>query len=277
MVRASGPGAGESYGRGGGTFRYPVHVAFLPVHVIAARMEMEKGFPLVPEPTAMIASLRPAQGLALQQLEGPVAPAAHLRVTHTVARTGTENRTTPTPMTVIPATTVGKQERCASAAMDIASYNQAVDDHSDKLYRYVVKHLRDRDEAKDIVQECYLRLWMRLERVAVAGARSYLYTTAHNLLVDRSRRRKYLTRYEGWHDDVRTAHQPAAGLRDSIDGALAKLSPLHRSLVLLRDLEGHSYSEIAAITGLELTKVKVYLFRARKAIQGHLGELSGLV
>lgn len=157
--------------------------------------------------------------------------------------------------------------------MDIQAYNRAVDDHSDALYRYVVKQLRDRDEAKDIVQECFLRLWMRLDQVTVTGARSYLFTMAHNLVVDRTRRRKHVARYEPVHDQVLTAQQPKAGLGDAIDRALAQLTPLQRTLILLRDLEGHSYNQIVSITGLDMTQVKVYLFRARKAMQAQLGTL----
>lgn len=225
----------------------------------------------------MNTSLHHARCTSLQMRQGQVAPAPHLRVTHSDVRTGIAEPARPACMGVVAATRMEGHGTSAPVVMDIQAYNRAVDDHSDALYRYVVKHLRDRDEAKDIVQECFLRLWMRLDRVAVAGARSYLYATAHNLLVDRSRRRKYLTRYENWHDDVRTAHQPAAELKDRIDGALAKLSPLQRSLVLLRDLEGRSYGDIVEMTGLDMTKVKVYLYRARKAMQGHLGELVELI
>jgi len=176
-------------------------------------------------------------------------------------------------MGVVAATDLEGPGPSAPAVMDIQAYNRVVDDHSDALYRYVVKHLRDRDEAKDIVQESFLRLWMRLDQVTVTGARSYLFTMAHNLVVDRTRRRKHVTRYEPVHDQVLTAQQPKAGLGDAIDRALAQLTPLQRSLILLRDLEGHSYNQIVSITGLDMTQVKVYLFRARKAMQAQLGTL----
>lgn len=186
-------------------------------------------------------------------------------------------RPEPACMRVIASSPEVQKERALPVTMDADGYNQAVATHSDALYRYVVKRLRDRDEAKDIVQESFLRLWMRLDRVAASGARSYLFATAHNLIVDRYRRRKDLTRYETWHDDAMTTHQPEAGLKERIDGALAKLSPLQRSLILLRDREGHTYNDIASITGLDMVNVKVYLFRARKAMQSHLGDLSALI
>ena len=224
-------------------------------------------------PTAMNASLRPTYCTSPDLLQGQVTPAKHLRVTHSGVRTAFAARTKPTCMGVVVATPEEGHGPSAPAVMDIQAYNRAVDDHSDALYRYVVKHLRDRDEAKDIVQECFLRLWMRLDQVTVTGARSYLFTMAHHLVVDRTRRRKRVDRYEQVHEHVLTTQQPKAGLGDAIDRALAQLPPLQRSLILLRDLEGHSYNQIVSITGLEMTQVKVYLFRARKAMQAQLGSL----
>jgi RNA polymerase sigma factor (sigma-70 family) len=176
-------------------------------------------------------------------------------------------------MSVVAANSSAELERTAPSVMDVEAYSRSVKDHSDGLFRYVVKHLRDRDEAKDIVQECFLRLWMRLDQVAVTGARSYLFTTAHHLVVDRTRRRKRVDRYDAGHEHVHTTQQPKAGLGDAIDRALAHLTPLQRSLILLRDREGHSYQDVATITGLDMTQVKVYLFRARKAMQAQLGSL----
>lgn len=156
--------------------------------------------------------------------------------------------------------------------MDTIAYNRCVDQHSDAVFRFALRHLRDRDNAKDIVQDSFLRLWMKIDAVEESRCRSYLFTTAHNLIVDRARRRKYVTRYDDGHANILIAHQPKAGVKEVIDRALDTLTPVQRSLVLLRDLEGHSYHEIASITGLDMTKVKVYLFRARRAMQAFIGD-----
>ena len=158
--------------------------------------------------------------------------------------------------------------------MDITAYNRCVARHSAAVLRFAQDHLRDRDNAKDIVHETFLRLWMKLDAVEEAKCRSYLLTTAYNLIVDRSRRRKYVTRYDGGHENILVVHQPNAGVKEVIDRALGTLTPTQRSLVLMRDLEGYSYQEMAEITGLDMTKVKVYLFRARKAMRARLGDLA---
>ncbi|MBS1583294.1 MAG: RNA polymerase sigma factor [Bacteroidetes bacterium] len=156
--------------------------------------------------------------------------------------------------------------------MDANDYDQAVTAHRDALCRYAGRQLRDREKARDIVQDCYLRLWVHRHRVEAAKVRPFLFITAHNLIVDRSRRHKYVTRYDDGHENILITHQPKAGVAEVIDRALDTLTPTQRSLVLLRDLEGYSYQDIAAITGLGLTKVKVYLFRARRAMRAYIGE-----
>lgn len=155
--------------------------------------------------------------------------------------------------------------------MEPKDYDRCVAECADDLFRSVMKQLRDRDEAKDVVQEAYLRLWMRLDRVRAQHARGYLFITAHNLVVDRSRKRKNLVRMESWHGLSQVTHQPDHGVREALDMALDTLTPMQRELVLLRDHQGHSYQEMALITGLDLTQVKVYLYRARKALQRFMG------
>lgn len=162
------------------------------------------------------------------------------------------------------------QPEQVGGGMDPSAYGRCVDEHADGLLRFVLKHLRDRDEAKDVVQESFMRLWMRLDRVQGPHARAYLFTTARNLVVDRSRRRRHLMRYEPRYEHILVTHQPNAGIQEALDRALSTLPPIQRTLVLLRDLEGFSYQEMAAITGTDMTKVKVYLFRARKALQLHI-------
>lgn len=158
--------------------------------------------------------------------------------------------------------------------MDITAYNRCVDQCSDALFRFALKHLCDRDNAKDIVQDAFLRLWMKLDTVEEAKCRSYLFTTAHHLIVDRSRRRKFTARFEDSYANLLTSYQPQAGVKDAVDRALDTLPLTQRSLVLLRDLEGYSYQEIAEITGMDMTKVKVYLFRARRALQEYIGDVA---
>ena len=71
--------------------------------------------------------------------------------------------------------------------MTISEYNHAVDQHADGIYRFALKHLRDADLAKDVVQESFARLWVKVVEVDAAKAKSYLFTTAHHAMVDEVR------------------------------------------------------------------------------------------
>ncbi len=156
-------------------------------------------------------------------------------------------------------------------------YNSAVQVHADGIFRFAVKHLRDRDNAKDVVQEAYARLWQKLDDVDGAKAKSYLFTTAHHLLVDAARRDARSTRMEERHEDLRWGNQQQPDLKEVLEAALATLPEVQRSVVLLRDLEGYSYDEIAELTGLNVTQVKVYIYRGRTALKEYIGSLENVL
>ena len=157
--------------------------------------------------------------------------------------------------------------------MTIAEYNAAVDAHADGLYRFALKHMRDRDLAKDAVQESFARLWAKVDQVEGAKAKSYLFTTAHHVIVDEARKGGRVRRMEEHHEDIRHTSMAQPDLKEVLDAALATLPPIQRSVVLLRDLEGYTYEEIAELTGLNLPQVKVYIYRGRTALKEYIGQL----
>ncbi|HPJ51592.1 MAG TPA: RNA polymerase sigma factor [Flavobacteriales bacterium] len=157
--------------------------------------------------------------------------------------------------------------------MELADYNSAVDAHADGIFRFAVKHLRDEDLAKDVVQEAFARLWTKLEQVEATKAKSYLFTTAHHLMVDEVRKQTRSTRMEEHHEHLQHTSQSQPDLKEVLEQGLARLPEVQRSVVLLRDLEGYSYEEIAELTGLNITQVKVYIYRGRTALKNYIGEL----
>ncbi|MBL0129499.1 MAG: RNA polymerase sigma factor [Flavobacteriales bacterium] len=157
--------------------------------------------------------------------------------------------------------------------MTIADYNTSVDLHADGIYRFAVKHLRDEDLAKDVVQETFARLWMKVQEVDATKAKSYLFTTAHHAMVDEVRKGKRSARMEEHHENIRHTSQGQPDLKEVLDQALATLPDIQRSVVLLRDLEGYTYEEIAELTGLNLPQVKVYIYRGRTALKEYIGQL----
>ena len=103
--------------------------------------------------------------------------------------------------------------------MTLTDYNSAVDQHADGIYRFAVKHLRDTDTAKDVVQESFARLWQKVDEVDGAKAKSYLFTTAHHLLVDEARKGSRSTRMEDRHADLHWGSQGQPDLKEVLDAA----------------------------------------------------------
>ncbi len=157
--------------------------------------------------------------------------------------------------------------------MTTAQYNESVDLYADRLYRFVLKHARDEDRAKDLVQDTFEKLWVRKDDVNFEKVRAWMFTTAYRSLIDQVRRDKK----QGNFDEVdpiqySTDHQ-YSDLQDILHKALDRLPEQQKSLVLLRDYEGYSYKEIGEIASLSESQVKVYIFRARKALKKYLGSL----
>ena len=78
--------------------------------------------------------------------------------------------------------------------MTVAEYNQCVDSHSDNVYRFILKNLRDVEGAKDIVQDAFEKLWTKHREIGYDKAKAYLFTTAYHRLVDHTRKESRKTR-----------------------------------------------------------------------------------
>ncbi|MEX1002199.1 MAG: RNA polymerase sigma factor [Crocinitomicaceae bacterium] len=151
--------------------------------------------------------------------------------------------------------------------MTTAEYNQSVEDYADNIYRFVLKHLKNADVAKDVVQDTFAKVWQKKETITYEKVRSYLFTTAHHGLIDVVRKEKYTEQVEAIDH---YQHQPAVNnldLQKTLHQALDQLPEIQKTVVLLRDYEGYAYDEIGEITGLKESQVKVYIFRARKKLK----------
>lgn len=151
--------------------------------------------------------------------------------------------------------------------MTTAEFNHSVDQHADHIYRFVLKHIKHEDVAKDIVQDTFTKVWIKKDDIDVAKAKSYLFTTAHHTLIDFTRRAKPQdsvdvidrVRFEKPYQNM--------DLQKVLDEALDQLPEIQKTVILLRDYEGYAYDEIGEITGLKESQVKVYIFRARKKLK----------
>jgi len=161
--------------------------------------------------------------------------------------------------------------------MTVEEFNQCVDKHSDGVYRFILKNIRDEETAMDIVQDAFEKMWSRFREVSEASAKSYLFTTAYHRMIDVTRKEKRMTRIDDNYDRIEGRPGHYSDLKEILDEALERLPEVQRSLIMLRDYEGYSYEEIGKITGLNESQVKVYIFRGRLALKNYLVNIENLV
>lgn len=163
--------------------------------------------------------------------------------------------------------------------MTIAEYNQTVDLHSDGLYRFLLKNVRDAEKARDLVQETYTRLWAKVGDVSFEKAKSYLFTAGYHIMIDQIRREKRQLDYskEELHTAMKASNRQYSDLSEVLNEALEKLPPIQKSVIMLRDYEGYSYEDIEQITGLNESQVKVYIYRGRVALKNYIGKIENVL
>ncbi|MES1218289.1 MAG: RNA polymerase sigma factor [Bacteroidota bacterium] len=149
-------------------------------------------------------------------------------------------------------------------------YNECVSTYADNVYRFIVKNLRHEEDARDVVQTAFEKMWRNREEVDATKSKSYLFTVAYHQMIDHIRKNKRIHLKEEFNEEARIQDRPAHNMKKVLEEALSRLSETQRSLVLLKDYEGYSYEEIGKITGLNESQVKVYLHRARVQLKNYL-------
>jgi len=149
-------------------------------------------------------------------------------------------------------------------------YNECVSTYADNVYRFILKNLRNEEDARDVVQSAYEKMWKSRENVEVVTAKAYLFTVAHNQMIDHLRKAKRVSLKEEFSEQAMVTDRQQHNLKKVLNDALARLNETQRSLVMLKDYEGYNYEEIGRIMGLSESQVKVYLHRARIQLKNYL-------
>ncbi|MGP8214987.1 MAG: RNA polymerase sigma factor [Bacteroidia bacterium] len=161
--------------------------------------------------------------------------------------------------------------------MTAEEFNSCVDLYADNLYRFILKNVKDVHKAKDIVQDTYEKLWVKVNDVGSSNAKSYMFTTAYRTMIDQMRRDKKQDRLEESHLFAVSHTKSYSDAREVLNEAVNKLPEIQRSVIMLRDYEGYNYDEIGEITGLNESQVKVYIFRARKFLKNYIGSVEVVI
>jgi RNA polymerase sigma factor (sigma-70 family) len=160
--------------------------------------------------------------------------------------------------------------------MNRQDYNKSVDLYADGLYRFVLKNCKNENDAQDVVQDVYLKLWEKHEEVDSEKVKSYLFTSAYRTMLDKLKKMKPVS-IEGIKYQEPKHHNSYSDVNEILDKALQMLPEIQKAVITLRDYEGYDYNEIGEILSLNESQVKVYIFRARKFLKEYIGKLETLV
>jgi RNA polymerase sigma-70 factor (ECF subfamily) len=156
------------------------------------------------------------------------------------------------------------------------TWEEVVRMHSARVYRLAYRLTGDRHDAEDLTQEVFVRVFRSLSTYAPGTFEGWLHRITTNLFLDQARRKSRI-RFEGFAEDAAERlpgrePTPAQAYFDThldgdIEAALAALPPEFRAAVVLCDVEGLSYEEIAATLGVKLGTVRSRIHRGRAQLR----------
>jgi RNA polymerase sigma-70 factor, ECF subfamily len=174
---------------------------------------------------------------------------------------------------------------------DGKAFASLVERYQRRVFGLALGITRDAEEARDIVQEAFLRVHRSLARFRGDSSFStWLYRISYNLSIEVVRRRRRRSAIEGWSDAVPPAAEQVAKelmaqperrpseaavdneLGGRLGAAIDKLSDAHRAVIVLREVEGLSYDEIAGVLKIPSGTVMSRLHHARRRLRDELRE-----
>lgn len=174
---------------------------------------------------------------------------------------------------------------------DTESFSQLVLKYERKIINYAFRMLRDENDAEDAAQEAFLRAYRKIDTFnGDASFSTWLYTILNNICLDILRKRKrtgenthvsinqnnteddeYEIQIEDTSPGPYDSYRQKAAMK-ALEAGIEKLSDEHRAVIVMRDINGLEYDEIAKITGMSLGTVKSRISRARIALRKILEE-----
>ncbi len=168
----------------------------------------------------------------------------------------------------------------ALQAGDDAALDALIEKYREPLFRFICRYVRDRETARDLLQETFVRLYFGIGRFKPRSQfNTWLYSIATNLCRDQARSKKHRqAQITDSIDDAGFLHPPASGDHEpdveaernerlnALDDAIAELPHDLRTALLLCALEGRSYRECGALLGITAKAVESRIYRARKLL-----------
>ena len=163
--------------------------------------------------------------------------------------------------------------------MKLLRFHRLVRRHRDAIYAHAFAMLGNRQDAEDVAQEAFIRLWQAMEHTRLKKEKSWLMKVTHNLCLDWLRKRQRTgagnpaaveeNGEELLGSNAEDPHKAAERheLSELIADALRSLPETPRAVTVLREIDGLSYREISEVLGIPLNSVKVHLHRGRRRLR----------
>lgn len=154
-------------------------------------------------------------------------------------------------------------------------YKQVIDEHRQKVYSFAHYSLRGAEDAEDVTQEVFIKLWQHWRKIDHSRIGAWLMRVAHNAIIDHVRKQKTSQSQLDHFAEVDEQAQ-STDLAREIDEddfkqqlllAVRELDEPFRSIIIMRDIQGLSYAEIQGVLDMSDSQVKVYLHRARRKLR----------
>lgn len=157
-----------------------------------------------------------------------------------------------------------------------AVFDELYDEYKTPLYNYIYRLVGDREQAADLLQETFVKIYRALHNLPDgAGRTPWIYRIATNTCYDVLRRRRLIT-WLPWTRDENEGYEPAVedenvgeryAMREGVKDALRLVPPSLRAPLLLHTVQGFSYADIAETLGISEAAVKMRVSRARSAFR----------
>ncbi|MCW2819165.1 MAG: polymerase, sigma 29 subunit, SigE, partial [Marmoricola sp.] len=167
----------------------------------------------------------------------------------------------------------------APQGADVPSWEQIVTDHSARVYRLAYRLTGNGHDAEDLTQEVFVRVFRSLHTYRPGTMEGWLHRITTNLFLDQARRKQRI-RFDALSDEAAGRLPSALPTPDvaqmdrlfdaDVEAALASLAPDFRAAVVLCDVEGLTYEEIADVLGLKLGTVRSRIHRGRAQLRAAL-------
>jgi RNA polymerase sigma-70 factor (ECF subfamily) len=166
---------------------------------------------------------------------------------------------------------------------DSEAFRHLYDRYKTQIFLYCLRMLNDRDMAKDVLQEVFIRIHTRRETYEPGtNFNGWIHTIARNLSLNARRDIKDHASFDEQMSYAASDNSAASdvALRDRLAEEIARLPEIYREALILREYEGHSYQEIAEVLNVAMSTIKFRIFKAREILRERLAwsldELPGL-